>query len=97
MSYRILGLITVRDPAAFEEYRSRVGATIAHYGGVVRQRSDVDAVLWNETGGVAPDAFVDIEFPSKEAAKRWTDSEEYRALFEVRSKAMQLLLFAIAL
>ena len=96
MSYRIVGLITVRDPAAFDDYRSRVGATIAQYGGTVRQRGAVDAVLWNETGGVAPDAFVDIEFPSKADAQRWADSPEYQALLEVRSRAMQLLLFAVA-
>ena len=33
MSYRIIGLIKLCDPAAFEIYRSRVGATIAQYGG----------------------------------------------------------------
>lgn len=95
MTYRILGLITVCDPSAFEIYRSQVGATIVQYGGSVRQRGAVDAVLWNETGGVAPDAFVDIEFATKAEAQRWAESPEYQALLEVRSRAMKLLLFAV--
>ena len=95
MSYRIIGLIKLCAPAAFEIYRSQVGATIAQYGGEVRQRGAVDAVLWNELGGGAPDAFVDIEFPSREDAQRWANSPEYQALLPVRGEAMQLLLIGV--
>ncbi len=95
MSYRIIGLIKLCDPTAFDTYRSQVGATIALYGGSVRQRGTVDAVLWNELVGSAPDAFVDIEFASREVAQRWASSPEYQALLPVRGEAMQLLLFAV--
>ena len=95
MSYRIVGLIKLCDPAAFEIYRSQVGATIAKYGGSVRQRGSIDVVLWNELGGGAPDTFVDIEFASREDAQRWANSPEYQALLPVRGEAMQLLLIGV--
>ena len=95
MSYRIVGLIKICDPAAFEIYRSQVGATIAQYGGSVHQRGSIDVVLWNELGGGAPDTFVDIEFASREDAQRWANSPEYLALLPVRGEAMQLLLIGV--
>lgn len=92
MGYRVIGLITLQDAAAFEEYRAQVGATIAQYGGKVLQRAAVDRIFYNETGACAPEALVDIEFPGADDARRWADSPEYGRLLEVRGRAMRLLL-----
>jgi uncharacterized protein (DUF1330 family) len=92
MGYRVIGLITLQDHSAFEEYRSQVGATIAQYGGKVLQRAAVDRIFYNETGACLPDSLVDIDFPSAEDAQRWADSPEYGHLLEVRGRAMRLLL-----
>ena len=68
--------IEVTDPAAFEEYRKQVPATVEKYGGkfVVRggQMEPIE-------GDWRPKRLVVTEFPSMEQAKRWYDSEEYRA------------------
>lgn len=92
MSYRIIGLITVQDAAAFDEYRGQVAASIAQYGGKVTQRAAVDRIFYNETGACAPEALVDIEFPDAEAARCWAGSPEYGRLLDVRRRAMKLLL-----
>jgi uncharacterized protein (DUF1330 family) len=68
--------IEVTDAAAFEEYRKQVPATIQKYGGRFIVRGGAMEVL---EGDWRPKRVVMIEFPSVEQAKRWYDSEEYRA------------------
>jgi uncharacterized protein (DUF1330 family) len=73
--------IDVTDPTAFEEYRKAVPATVEKYGGkfLVRGgRLEVVEGCWR------PKRVVLTEFPSLEQAKRWYDSEEYRALKALR-------------
>ena len=68
--------IEVTDPAAFEEYRKQVPATVEKYGGKFVVRGGRMEVL---EGDWRPKRVVVLEFPSMEQAKRWYDSEEYRA------------------
>jgi uncharacterized protein (DUF1330 family) len=68
--------IEVTDAAAFEEYRKQVPATIQKHGGRFIVRGGAMEVL---EGDWRPKRVVMIEFPSVEQAKRWYDSEEYRA------------------
>lgn len=68
--------IEVTDPAAFEEYRKQVPGTVQKYGGRFIVRGGAMEVL---EGDWRPKRVVVIEFPSMEQAKRWYDSEEYRA------------------
>ncbi len=68
--------IEVTDPAAFEEYRKQVPATVQKYGGRFLVRGGAMEVL---EGDWRPKRVVVLEFPSMEQAKRWYDSEEYRA------------------
>jgi uncharacterized protein (DUF1330 family) len=92
---KILGLISVQDPAAFEKYRSQVGATIAAYGGKVITRGTQVQFFWNELGCAPFDAFVEIEFPSREMASAWAVSPDYQALLPVRAHAMRLTLIGL--
>jgi uncharacterized protein (DUF1330 family) len=69
--------IDVTDPTAFEEYRKAVPATVEKYGGKFLVRGGRMEVV---EGSWRPKRVVVTEFPSLEQAKRWYDSEEYRAL-----------------
>ena len=75
--------IEITDPTAFEEYRKRVPATIEKYGGKPLVRDGRMEVL---DGDWRPKRVVVTEFPSVEQAKRWYDSEEYRALKPLRMR-----------
>jgi uncharacterized protein (DUF1330 family) len=92
---KILGMISVTDPHAFEVYRSQVGATINAFGGKVITRGNQVQFFWNELECAAFDAFVEIEFPDSQAANAWAESPDYQALLPVRSKAMRLTLIGL--
>ena len=76
--------IEVRDPVLFEEYRKRVPATVAQYGGRFLVRGGAFETL---EGTWRPNRLVVIEFPSMEQARRWYASEEYREPLAMRLKA----------
>ena len=98
MTVKLIGLIKLIEPTAFEEYRSQVGATVEKFGGRVTQRASVTQTFWNELGSdefEGPDAFVELEFANLADAARWATSDDYGELLAVRSRAMKLTLFAI--
>jgi uncharacterized protein (DUF1330 family) len=74
----------VSDPAGFEEYRKQVPATVEKYGGKFLVRGGQMQTL---EGDWTPKRIVVTEFPSIEQARRWYDSEEYRALKALRLRA----------
>jgi uncharacterized protein (DUF1330 family) len=74
--------LTVTDLPTMEEYRKRVPATLAPYGGRFLVRGGGHHTV---EGDWKPNRLVVLEFPSMEQAKRWYDSEEYR-----EPKAMRL-------
>ena len=78
----IIADVTVTDPAAMEEYRKLVPATLAKYGGRFVVRGGAHQTV---EGDWKPNRLVVLEFPSLEQAKRWYDSDEYR-----EPKAMRL-------
>ncbi len=84
MAAYVIGDIEVTDPAAFQEYRNRVGATVEQYGGrfVVRGgRVDLKEGDWQ------PHRLLMVEFPSLEQAEHWYNSAEYKPLIAIREKA----------
>ena len=76
--------IEVTDPAAFEEYRKAVPATVEKYGGTFIVRGGTVQTL---EGDWKPKRVVVTHFPSIEHARRWWDSEEYRPLKALRLRA----------
>jgi uncharacterized protein (DUF1330 family) len=92
---KVIGLIKVLNQEAFEVYRSQVGQTVALYRGSIEFRGRPKLIPWNELGISEFDSFVELSFPSKEDAERWSTSPEYRALLTVRSSAMALTLFGV--
>jgi uncharacterized protein (DUF1330 family) len=71
----------VTDPAGFEEYRKQVPGTFEKYGGKVLVRGGQVQML---EGDWKPKRIVVTEFLNIEQARRWYDSEEYRAVKALR-------------
>ena len=84
--------IEITDAALYEEYRKRVPATIAKYGGKFLVRGGAFEQL---EGTWQPTRLVLLEFPSFEQAKRWYDSEEYREPKAIRLKASKANLIMV--
>ena len=97
MTIKVIGLIQLNDLAAFEEYRSQVGDTVALYQGTITSRGSFNAFLWNELNCDSFSAFVELEFPDLEHSQSWANSPEYQSLLAIRSKAMKLTLFSVNL
>lgn len=95
MTVKIIGLIRLKDLAAFEIYRSQVGATVEKHQGLVVARGTADKTYWNELPCGEFTAFVELQFPSEAEADRWVVSTEYKALVPVRTQAMDLTLFRV--
>ena len=80
----VIADVEVTDPATFEEYRTRVGATVEQYGGRFIVRGGRTETL---EGDYQPHRVVVLEFPSYEQARRWYHSSEYAPLITMRQKA----------
>jgi uncharacterized protein (DUF1330 family) len=74
----------VIDSAVFEEYRTQVPATVEKFGGRFLVRG---GQIQSLEGDWKPKRIVVTEFPSIEQARRWYDSEDYRALKALRSRS----------
>ena len=83
MAAYVIATVDVRDAALFEEYRKQVPDTIARHGGKYLVRGGQHQVL---EGAWQPSRLVVLEFPSLEQARRWYDSEDYRAPKALRMK-----------
>ena len=77
----LIAEIEVTDPRAYEEYRSRVPALVAAYGGKYLARG---GALEVREGDWSPKRLVLLEFPSMEQARRFYDSPEYAPLLALR-------------
>jgi uncharacterized protein (DUF1330 family) len=84
MAAYIIVDLTVTDLPTMEEYRKQVPATVAKYGGRFLVRGGAHQTV---EGDWKPNRVVVLEFPSMEQAKRWYDSEEYRAPKAMRLRA----------
>ena len=80
----VIADVEVTDPAAYEEYRTLVPATVAKYGGRYLVRGGAHEV---REGDWRPTRVVVLEFPSVADARRWYDSEEYRPAKAIRHRA----------
>jgi uncharacterized protein (DUF1330 family) len=89
----VIGHITVRNPAKWAEYLSRVPATIAPWKAEVVFRGPRVAVL----GGThAHDQVVVLRFPDAASADGWFRSAAYQALIPLRMEAAEVDLISYA-
>jgi len=85
MAAYLISNIEPTDPEAYEEYKKKVGATFAAYGGrvIVRPGTMMEVL----EGDWAPERLVIVEFPTVAKLKAWYDSPEYQPLLEIRLRA----------
>ena len=87
----VIGHITVKDAAKWDEYRAQVPATLALWGAELVLRGKRSATF---AGTHAHDDVVVIRFPDLEAANGWHDSAAYQALIPLRMQAADVVLLS---
>jgi uncharacterized protein (DUF1330 family) len=76
--------IEIVDHEAFADYRERVPAVIAAYGGRYLVRGGASEIV---EGAWRPHRLVIVEFPTMASLKTFLDSPEYRPLRALRERA----------
>ena len=92
MAAYLVANIEVSDPAAFEEYRKRVPATIAAHGGRYLCRGGVVEVFEGEFDAKR---VVILEFPNAAVVRAWYASPEYQELLPLRARAAKTMLMMV--
>jgi uncharacterized protein (DUF1330 family) len=77
----IIAELTVSDMEGYQEYRQKVPAVIAAYGGRYLVRAGDSKVL---EGDGPSGRMVVLEFDSPERALEWYNSPEYQAILPIR-------------
>jgi len=75
---------TLKNADKMQEYGAAAGPTVAAHGGKVVARGPSEVMF----GENAHKAMVVIEFPDRDAARRWYASPEYQAIIPTRIEAM---------
>ena len=83
MSAYLIADIEVTDAAGYEEYRAKVPATIAAYGGRYLVRGGALTAL---EGSWQPKRCAVLEFPDLAQLKAWYASPEYAPLIAIRQR-----------
>jgi uncharacterized protein (DUF1330 family) len=89
----IIAETDITDPEQYEQYRAASPGAIAAAGGRFLVRGGELAVL---EGDWHPKRLVLLEFDDLEAAKRFYESEQYRAAKQLREGAAKLNMVAVA-
>lgn len=85
----LIGHITVKDAAKWDEYRARVPATLAPWNAELLFRGHLCETF---SGDHAHTDTVVIRFPDVEAMRGWFHSPAYQALLPLRSEAAEVTL-----
>ncbi len=83
----------IHDPAAFEEYRTRVPATVAAFGGKYLVRGAVAEVMEGQPSDRRTTIF---QFDSLAQAKAWYASPQYQPLLALRQRTTDTILRIVA-
>jgi uncharacterized protein (DUF1330 family) len=92
MAAYIVAQLKVHDPAMFQRYREAVTPLVDRFGGRYRLRGGELDVL---EGDWQPSRLVLLAFDDLAAARRWYDSEGYRAARRLRAAAARLRMVAV--
>ena len=92
MPVYVIGEIEITDSVAYEEYRRRVPAIIAAYGGRYLVRGGAAALL---EGAREPGRLVVLEFPTMAQLRAFYDAPEYQAVKAIRLRASSGRLLAV--
>jgi uncharacterized protein (DUF1330 family) len=83
MSAYIIGRITVNDPQDYAAYADQTVALARRFGGRFLVKGGVQTVV----EGNCPDRHVIIEFPDRQAALDWYNSDDYRRILPLALSA----------
>ncbi|HKW80133.1 MAG TPA: DUF1330 domain-containing protein [Casimicrobiaceae bacterium] len=89
----VIGHVSVKDAARWEQYRQSVPATLGPFGGKVVMRGRVTDTL---SGTHRHSDAVVLEFPSVDAARGWHASAAYQELIPLRREAAEADLVIVA-
>jgi uncharacterized protein (DUF1330 family) len=92
MAAYLIADLEVSDTQAYQEYRQKVPAVIAAYGGHYLVRGGAVERL---EGDVAPHRVVVLEFADMTKLKAFYGSPEYQRLIPIRQRASRSKLFAV--
>ncbi|MCG8016667.1 MAG: DUF1330 domain-containing protein [Candidatus Thiodiazotropha sp. 'RUGA'] len=83
----LIGHITVKENDKWQEYRSKVPATLEPWQGCLVFRGSLSAIL---CGSHQHSDTVVIEFPDMQALNEWYTSPQYQALIPLRQEAAEM-------
>jgi uncharacterized protein (DUF1330 family) len=87
----VIGEVEITDPAAFQEYAAKVGATLAPYNARLIVRGPARA----KEGPVPVGTIVVLEFASLADAEAWYDSSAYTQVLPLRQRAANSRVFLV--
>ncbi|AKU11971.1 MAG: hypothetical protein AzoDbin1_02743 [Azoarcus sp.] len=87
----VIGHITIKDPAKWDQYRSRVPGTLEGWGGELVLRGKRVTVLGGEH---AHTDTVVLRFPDIDSLNGWFNSPVYQALIPLREQAADVVLIS---
>lgn len=87
----LIGHITVKNSAKWDEYRSKVPATMAPFGAELSFRGKLVQVF---SGTHAHTDVVVASFPDRAALEAWHASPAYQALIPLRTEAAEVNLMS---
>lgn len=89
MAAYIVSRVIIRDAEAMQRYMNEAPATVLAFGGRYLVRgNDVRAL----EGEWEHQRMVIVEFPDKEAAQAWYESEMYRPLRDLRQESAETVI-----
>ncbi len=85
MPVYLIGDVAVKDPAAYEQYRNRIGDLIARHGGeYVVRGGDIEVIA----GDWRPNRLIILRFPNKNSVRAYLDDPVFHKLTELRQQAL---------
>lgn len=90
-AYMIVDL-DIRDPTTFQEYREKVPAFVAKYGGEYLARGGEHEII---EGDWKPHRLVIFRFPSRQAIRDMFADPDYKKIAEIRWKSARTIAVAV--
>ncbi len=94
MSAFIIVDIDIKDPVRYEDYKKLTLATLVPFDGRLVVRGGAVETL---EGNWKPGRFVMLEFPTREKAKAWWESEVYAEAKTIRQSCSNANMILVAL
>jgi len=85
-AYIIVDIVSVKDPATYEEYKAKAPALVRKHGGEYLVRGGKSAVV---EGDWRPNRVVVLRFPDMAAVRSFYDDPEYEPLKALRKSATE--------